>query len=248
MGGIASRAGAGTAPGRGAGVSGPRVVVAVGTGRYADPWHPFGEVARALAAWLVEAGCGVDVREDVDVALAGLDGADLLVVCAGDPWRGDEARRGADPAASAGLGAALRRGIGVLAVHAAVSSLRDYPDWRRAIGGGWVVGRSGHPPIGDARFVVAEPGYPATAGIREVRAYDERYAGLDIDAGARILLTSDVDGRAEPAAWALERNPGRSVVSTLGHDGRAMQSGGHRRFLVSAALWAAGADPRHTAS
>src|SRR5687767_624865 len=83
----------------------PRVVVASGFGRYADPWHPFPATSVRIADVLERDAWHVDVIDDPDRALAELDGAALLVVNAGDPWRGDDAARGADPAAEAGLDA-----------------------------------------------------------------------------------------------------------------------------------------------
>ncbi|WP_221583911.1 ThuA domain-containing protein [Microbacterium sp. G2-8] len=215
-----------------------RAIIAAGTGRYADPWHPFVETSGLIAEVLGEDGWDAVVDDDVDRALTRLEDANLLVVDAGDPWRNGETGRGAPDASVAGLDAALARGIGVLAVHNAVSSLRDYPAWRAAIGGEWIVGRSGHPPIGAATFAIVRPDHPVTADIGDLRVFDERYAHLDVDDEADVLATSDVDGEAQPAVWALTREEGRAVVSTLGHDARAFRAESHRALLQAAARWA----------
>src|SRR5688572_591129 len=83
-------------------VSRPRAVIASGAGRYADPWHPFAATSVRLADLLERDGWQVDVIDDPDVALTELEGAALLVVNAGDPWRNDDARRGSVPEAEAG--------------------------------------------------------------------------------------------------------------------------------------------------
>lgn len=218
----------------------PRAVIATGTGRYADPWHPFPATSARIAAALRSDGWDVTVDDDVDHALATLDGADLLIVNAGDPWRegGTELGRRADPAADAGLRAAIARGIGLVAIHAALSSLRDHPAWREAIGGEWQPGLSWHPPIGDARVRIVDGDHPVTEGMPPIDVYDERYSELVVDEGVRVLAVHDVDGVEHPAVWVRER-PTRAAVSSLGHDERAFDSPAHVALLQRAARWAA---------
>lgn len=218
----------------------PRAVIATGAGRYADPWHPFPATSARIAAALRDDGWDVTVDDDVDHALAHLDGIELLVVNAGDPWRhGDtELEPHADPAADAGLRSAIDRGIGIIAVHAALSTLRDHPVWREAIGGEWVPGRSWHPPIADAHVRVVDGDHPVTAGLAGFDVVDERYSDLAVDDGARVLAEHDVDGTAHPAIWVREK-PTRAVVSSLGHDERAYDTPELVVLLQRAARWAA---------
>jgi len=215
----------------------PRVVIATGTGRYADPWHPYPTTSARIAEILVADGWDAVVDDDVDHALAHLDGVDLLIVNAGDPWRnGGEPH--IDPAAAAGLTAAIARGIGLIGVHAALSSLRDHPAWREAIGGEWVPGVSWHPPIGDTRVRVTDPDHAITDGMPHLDVFDERYSDLVVDDGARVLAVHDVDGSEHPAVWVREQ-PTRAVVSSLGHDERAFDSPELATLLQRAARWAA---------
>lgn len=218
----------------------PRAVIATGTGRYGDPWHPFSETSARIAALLRDDGWDVTVDDDVDHALAHLDGFDLLVVNAGDPWRNGDTELGhhADPAADAGLTTAIARGIGIIAVHAALSTLRDHPAWRRAIGGEWEPGRSWHPPIADAHVRIVDAGHPITDRMPGIDVFDERYSDLAVDDGARVLAEHEVDGTAHPAVW-IRDDPTRAVVSSLGHDARAYDSPEHVRLLQRAARWAA---------
>lgn len=218
----------------------PRAVIATGTGRYADPWHPFPVTSARIAAALRDDGWEVAVDDDVDHALAHLDSIDLLVVNAGDPWRdGDtELEHRADPDADAGLRSAVDRGIGIIAVHAALSTLRDHPAWREAIGGEWQPGRSWHPPIDHALVRVADAAHPVTAGLPDFDVFDERYSDLAVDDGAVVLAEHHVDGTAHAAVWVREE-PTRAVVSSLGHDERAYDAPEHIVLLQRAARWAA---------
>lgn len=217
--------------------SAPLAVIASGSGRYADPWHPYPETSAAIAALLRADGWRVDVVDDPDWALTSLEGAALLVVNAGDPWRGEAAARGADAAAEAGLAAAIERGIGMIATHSGLSSLRDYPAWRRAIGGEWVDGTSWHPEIGLTTTRAVDHAHGIVQ--RDITAFDERYADLAVDEGVHVLAVHDIDGVAHPAIWTHERGGTRAVVSSLGHDARSYESGEHRAVLARAARWAA---------
>jgi hypothetical protein len=222
----------------------PHALIASGGGRYADPWHPFPDTSRALADILSADGWSVDIDEDVDRALTRLAGADLLVVNAGDPWRSVEGQRFAAEGAATGLDEALAAGTGILAVHAAVSSLRDYPTWRRTIAGGWMPELSWHPEISDARVEVIDPDHPVTAGIESFTLWDERYADLDIDLDVQVLAVHEEGGQRHPLVWVRDMAPARVVVSALGHDARSFDAASHRTLLQQAARWAArrGAD------
>ena len=114
-----------------------------------------------------------------------LDGVDLLVVNAGDPWRGD----GDPPAAESitGFADALRRGIGVLGLHAAAATMRDYR-WSEAFGAIWLPGLSGHPPIGVTRIALAtsQPG-GRSGRLRRVR---ERIRACSGVGSAEVVATT----------------------------------------------------------
>lgn len=206
-----------------------RTVILSGAGRYADPWHPFAETSARLAAILQEIGHDVTVRQDVDAAMASLADADLVVVNAGDPWRGGE--RGVDAAAIAAFDAALDRGVGVLAMHCAVASLRDYPRWAGAIGAVWLPTLSFHPPFG--RVVVdARDGVPFTVE-------DERYCALQATGDRDVVAWHEGDaGHREPTAWRRTVGPSRVAVDVLGHDARSYDAPGHAALVADLAAWA----------
>lgn len=212
----------------------PRAVITTGTGRYADPWHPFAETTDRLRGVLEDDGFAV-VIAPVDEALQRLDGAALLVVNAGDPWR-DRFEAGAPEASVAGLGAALDRGIGVLAMHAALASLRDYAAWAPATGGVWLPGASMHPPIGEARFSWTD--HPL-ADTEPLVAFDERYAFLQAVGDREVVATHVHDGVVHPVVWTRTHGASRIAVDLLGHDVRSYDSPSHRALLRRLAAWAA---------
>ncbi|GAA1957546.1 ThuA domain-containing protein [Microbacterium deminutum] len=221
----------------------PRAVIASGAGRYADPWHPFAHTSARIAEILDDDGWHVTLIHDPDAALASLDDAAVLVVNAGDPWHsvvsagGREAGRGVDPRAQSGLDAAIERGIGVIAVHSALASLRDYPAWRTAIGGEWQEGRSWHPPAAYAVVPVSESAHPVTAGLTGIALFDELYTDLVIDPGAQVLVAHTRDAASHPLVWVRE-HPTRAVVTAFGHDERSYESASHQALIRNAARWA----------
>ncbi|GAA2044322.1 hypothetical protein GCM10009819_34090 [Agromyces tropicus] len=220
-----------------------RAIILSGAGRYADPWHPYAETSARLAEIVAEAGFDVEVREDVDAALAALDDdVTLLVVNAGDPDRSSEdgSPLPADAPASAvddgPLEAALERGISILAVHAAASSLRDVDAFDRAIGGRWEWDLSWHPPLGEAHVHLVG-NHAVREGLDDFTLEDERYSSLQLHDVIEPIAEHEEDGIRHPLVWAREIGPSRLVYDALGHDTRSYDSPGHRALLANALDW-----------
>lgn len=213
----------------------PHALVLSGSGRYADPWHPFAETSAAVAELLSAAGLDVIVSEDVDGSLGRLDGVDLLAVNTGDPWRNGETGRGAPDESIAGLSAAIDRGISVLALHSSVTSLRDYPAWPAAVGAVWLPDISRHPPLAD--FEVRLLHHPVTAGQQDFTLADEQYSFLQRVGPATVLAEHSYADEHHPVAWIREHGSARIAVDLLGHDRRSYASPGHRDLLLSLVDW-----------
>ncbi|WP_203579151.1 ThuA domain-containing protein [Microbacterium hibisci] len=214
-----------------------KALIASGSGRYGDPWHPFPRTSARLGAILHSAGFLVSVDHDVDRALTRLSGFDLLVVNAGDSWRSSSEAAVAPPPDAGPFARALDGGIGILAMHSAVSSLRDYPEWAAAVGAVWVPRASHHPPIGP--MSVRELAQDGSERDR-FELFDERYCSLQKVGRSCVVADHDgVEGR-EPTAWVRRAGASRIAVDVLGHDERSFESSGHRDLVRRLALWAAG--------
>ncbi len=223
-----------------------RAIILSGAGRYADPWHPFAETSAALAGIVGSAGYRVDVSDDLLGGLARLGDADLLIVNAGDPENsaaaadeGDALQApsaGAIAAAAAGFDAALERGIGVLAVHAAASTLPELPAWHHALGGRWIPGVSWHPEIGEAT-VHMTGSHVIADELEDFTVFDERYTGLRIEGVIEPIAEHEEGGMRHPIIWARELGHSRLVYDALGHDARSYDSAAHRELLGRALDW-----------
>ena len=216
-----------------------RVLILSGHDRYADPWHRFDTTSAMVASILREDGHTVDLADHVEESLADLTDVDLLVVNAGNPARPDEGPSTTAPAARRGLLEYRRRGGGVLAMHAAASSLPHIEEWSDIIGGRWVQGVSMHPEIGAADIKIHDA-HPVTAGIGHVSTFDERYSYLETRPGITILGSHFHDGVEHPMIWAVDAEA-RSVYIGLGHDERAYEAESVRRLVRQAANWTSAA-------
>jgi uncharacterized protein len=227
----------------------PRALLLSGSGRYADPWHPFAATSARIAEVLEEDGITTTVTDDVDAALAALPGTapDLLVVNIGAPdgpapEGGDHAPGdpAVDAAARAGLLAHLAEGRPLLALHVSSTSLHFVPEWEAILGGIWVRGTTMHPDYDRARVRVETDAHPIVAGIRDFDVDDERYSFLRVADDVRALAWHEHEGRRHPLLWAREHEGARVVYDALGHDAASYDSPEHRGIVARSASWLLG--------
>ena len=212
----------------------PRSLVLSGGGKFADPWHRFARTSARLADVLWSLGHQVEVTDFVSDRVADLAHFDLIVVNAA---AGPGLSAAEQEAARDGLGAALDRGVGVLAMHTGVCALLRLPEWEAVTGAAWVAGRSGHPRLGPAHVQTLPDRHPIVAGLPAFDLVDERYVGLRLAPGLVPLATHRHDGRQYPLLWAREVGRSRVVADTLGHSVESYESAGHRRLLTRAVQW-----------
>jgi len=217
-----------------------RAIIVSGSGRYADPWHPFAQTSARVAQILRDAGFEVAIDDDTDAALARLAPAsptqpDLLVVNVGNPQQPSDA----DAATRAGLLAHLGRGGGVLALHVAATSFPAIDEWESILGGIWVRGTTMHPDYSRSRIRVFGDRHPIVAGLSDFEVDDERYSDLRVDPAMVPLATHEYEGREHPLLWAHEYGEARVVYDALGHDAASYDAAEHRAIVANAARWAA---------
>jgi hypothetical protein len=193
----------------------PRALLLSGTGRYADPWHPFAETSAALAGLLREQGFGVEMAEDVDAALARL-------AAPGGP---------AD--------AELPDGRPLLVSHVSSTSFLDSAEWAEALGGRWIRGTSMHPEYGPAAIHLRPESGALVEGIADFELLDERYSYLQTAPAVTVHATHTHEDREHPVMWSLDRRPGRTFYDALGHAAASYDSPEHRELLLRAISWLA---------
>lgn len=215
-------------------MSRPTATVLTGSGRYADPWHPFPETTEAVVWLLDEAGYDVSVREDVDDALTAVDLPELLVVNVGLPRDGCPSP---SAAASEGLTRYLRNRRPILGMHVSSTSFTDSPEWETGLGGRWVRGVSMHPEQSVAVIRVKQ--HPVTREIHDFTVFDERYSYLRVAPDVSVLATHEHEGLQHPVVWLREPNStyGRAAYDALGHDARSFASTEHIALVRRLIEW-----------
>ena len=216
----------------------PTALLLSGTGRYADPWHPFPETSAAIASLLREAGLQVEVADDVDTALEGLGTSqplpDLLVVNVGQPRDGGTSP--GTPAATLGLETWAAAGRPLLAFHVSSTSFVDSPVWEETLGGSWLRGTTMHPDYGRAKVLMDPQSGELAAGIPDFEVLDERYSWLRTLPGITVHARHEHEGTLHPLVWSYERG-GRTFYDALGHDSASFDSAEHQELLKRGVSW-----------
>ena len=211
-----------------------KALLLTGSGRYADPWHPFAATSSAVAEILRAAGWVVDESTEVESALATIgDDVDLLVTNIGRPTDDDS---DATNRAGDGLARFANRGGSVLALHSSLNAFAANPVWGQLLGARWVPGVSMHPPQSVARIHV-DGSSDVIAGLKDFDVDDELYTQLVFEADVVPLLTYEFDDGIHPLAWQREHDGSRIVVDALGHGPESWASAGHRQFLERCLDW-----------
>lgn len=208
-----------------------RAVLFAGGGDVTDPWHPFAATARRIAAELDADGVRATIVDAVDALTDAVGDARLLVLNAGS---GGEPTPH-DDALLAIVETHLAAGRPLLAVHAAAMLLPGADAWERMLGGSWVAGVSGHPPLGEAH--VSLGGHELVAGLDDAQLVDERYTGLRVASDSTVFAWHEEGGERHPLAWARRTRGARVVYDALGHDERSYDSPGRRALLRAELRW-----------
>ena len=115
----------------------------------------------------------------------------------------------------------VRRGGGVVAVHAAADSHYNWPWYGRMIGGWFAKHPKGTP---SGQVTVTDPKHRANRGLATTqRRADEWYYFQDHDPTSHTLVTLDpasigeTDVNPNPAAWSHEFEGGRVFYTAMGH-------------------------------
>ena len=176
----------------------------------------------ALSAMGAEAGYAMMASEDPAVfGAAGLDGVDAIILVSNSTRKADAATEFFTESQRAAFQAFVRRGGGVVGIHAAADSHYAWPWYGRMIGA-WFTRHPPGTPTGTIR--IADPSHPANAGLPETlgRA-DEWYYFEDYDPTLHVLVTLDpgsigeADVNPNPVSWAHEFEGGRVFYTAMGH-------------------------------
>ena len=211
--------------------------------------HPYGESTPVLEEVLKAAGHNVTVTEDAS-ALADTDemsNHDALVfntLRAGD--------NGLSKSEQAGMTTFIESGKGFVCIHISCCASDDWPQYYDITGGGWVMGKSFHPPYGQFTVNVKDQSHPGVEGISDFVTNDELYMGIEYRDGNDVFITADskdqthmrggeprfMPGGTFPLGWTRTHGSGRIFVTLLGHDGLSFKTPEFQRMILNGVNWA----------
>jgi type 1 glutamine amidotransferase len=115
----------------------------------------------------------------------------------------------------------VRRGGGIVAIHAAADSHYHWPWYSKLIGGHFTRHPAGTPT---GTVTVVDRAHPAVRGLAStIRRTDEWYYFDDFDPTSRLLVTLDPtsigekDVNPNPMSWAREVDGARVFYTAMGH-------------------------------
>ncbi len=148
--------------------------------------------------------------------------------------------KGLDESQRKALIGALRQGKGVVALHCALWSFQDWPEFRRMLGG--IVLK--HGKFGPCENVVVHRNHPVAAGVRaqfsitsEPYYVDER--SRDMNVIVQTIPVYEKRGTPEPQVWTTRYMGGRVFAITYGHDDKSQTDPVFLKLLSRGIRWSA---------
>jgi hypothetical protein len=140
----------------------------------------------------------------------------------------------------------VEAGRGVVVLHHAICTAKDWPWWyEEVVGARWCFA----PPDAAAPLpykhdedirVWPTMDHPITRGVPAFRIWDETYKGLWLGPRIQVLLRTDHPDSDGPVAWIGPHRKARVVYLQLGHDRNATLNPSWQRLVRNAIVWSAG--------
>jgi type 1 glutamine amidotransferase len=144
----------------------------------------------------------------------------------------------------------LKRGIGVVSLHHNMGAHADWDEFRKIIGGKFVLkeceidgkkyAKSGWAHGQDMKITVADADHPITRGLKDFEIHDETYNNYYTAPGVTVLLKTDNPNNDPEIAWVKKYGNSRVFYLMLGHDHLAWDNPSYREILARGIRWAAG--------
>ena len=140
----------------------------------------------------------------------------------------------------------VRKGGGVVVIHAAACTFQVWPEFQELIGLTWKANYTAHGTYHTFKVSVEDRAHPIAQGLSDLYTTDELYhqmvqmakQPLHVVFKAFSAKEQAGTGKYEPVLVCTEAGRGRGVNLVLGHDAAAMGAG-FRTLLLRSAEWAA---------
>ena len=213
--------------------------------------HPYEESTPVLEGFLKAAGHDVTVREDADALTDGtLSAVDILVF---NTLR--EGEMALNSMQQKAMENEIEKGKGFVCIHISGCVPDTWNDYGNITGGGWVMGKSFHPPYGNFEVIIGNQEHPCASGLSDFNTDDELYMNTDFRDGNDVFMSATHDsgsysknregaeemempGGTFPLAWTRSFGSGKVFVTLLGHDGLSHQNSGFQQLVLNGVDWA----------
>jgi len=220
--------------------------------------HPYAESTPILSNFLSAAGHDVTVTEEASILAnaASLNAYDALVFNTRRENLPDFGDLTLSKAEQEGMKAFIRGGKAFICLHISTCVPDAWPEYHEITGGGWMTGKSFHPPYGAFTVTVSDPKHPGVRGLSDFETYDELYMGLAIRDDNDVFITAEAEdgtypwgpqrqpkhmpGGAFPLGWTRQYGDGNVFVLLLGHDGKSFETPGFQKLVLNGIDWATG--------
>jgi type 1 glutamine amidotransferase len=198
-----------------------------------DQWHPAETIRRGLGVLgdgfdfeFLEDGAAWSADRMNDFSLTVLAKANITSSKIEQPWLTAES--------SAAFPDYVRRGNGLVVIHAGSSRYEKLPAMNALLGGAFVQ----HPDPCAVTLELAKP-HPVTAGVKTFTVHDEHYFMAMSGAPMEVFLHSRSEHGVQPAGWTRNEGSGRVCVLTPGHNVEVWRHPSFQKLLWNALHWTA---------
>ncbi len=143
----------------------------------------------------------------------------------------------------------LDQGVGVFALHHAMGSFQDWPQYQKIIGARYhlAAGEADGKKFDASTYLhgvkiavhVADASHPVSLGLKDFTVTDETYKGSAFEPDIRILLTTTEPTSDKPLCWVRNYRHANVCGLQLGHGAEAFASPSYRKLTAQAIRWCA---------
>ena len=211
--------------------------------------HNWQETTPVIKAALEESGCfSVDVEEKVAAMKPQALEPYAVILSNFNTFGKDASEQVWDGAMRKAFIEHLRKGHGLVIVHAGSSMFYDWPEFQKLACGSWQAA-TGHGAIHAGRVVFTAEKSPITAGLEAFWIRDEFWQNTGVDPAAKALATVPPPNpptiivkdaiKHDNILYTTEIDGARGFAIFLGHDAAAMKNTAWRTLLQRGTEWAA---------
>jgi hypothetical protein len=218
--------------------------------------HPYAESTPVLESFLKGAGHDVTITEDTSVLAdeSRMNGFDALVFNTRRENVPDFGDWSLAKDQQEGMRRFISAGKGFVCLHISTCLSSTWPEYHEITGGGWITGKSFHPPYGEFTVNIKDRNHAGVQGVTDFSTNDELYMGLAIKDGNQVFITGNAEdgtypwgperkpqsmpGGTFPLGWTRRYGAGNVFVLLLGHDGRSFQTPEFQKIVLNGVNWA----------